>query len=153
MSGTSVGEVYRIDWIMAVPEGVNNVKLSSTTGTSVRKLEGAEADTVRTGLLHARPVCRLFIARAGRRSRSWSTWQRKGTVMVPGCFVRDVHGISAESGVAFYKGCSRRRKMLTAYHGGTRLECEKHGEDAGQPVYCVQVSLQELFWRQVSVFN
>lgn len=41
--------------------------------------------------------------------------------------------------------------MLTAYHGGTRLECEKHGEDAGQPVYCVQVSLQELFWHQVSV--
>ena len=169
MSGASVGEVYRIDWIMAVPEGVNNVKLSSTTGTSVRKLEGAEADTVRTGLA-ACPTSMSAVYRKSRQEKLDEEVSRanlslvehmakadvqqdayKGTVMVPGCFVRDVHGISAESGVAFYKGCSRCRKMLTAYHGGTRLECEKHGEDAGQPVYCVQVSLQELFWRQVSV--
>ena len=159
MATASKNGVYRLDWMMLIPEGPGNFKLTSGAGSSVQQQVGDVADAARRKLAVADDITSLSTTYGRSREEKLKEMFSGGSLttlhhimrlnpatgfysgrsmMIPTVFVKDIRGMNSDnSDSLWYLGCTQCKKQLQ--ENSTGLQCENHGPNAGKKVYGAQV--------------
>ena len=159
MSTGSKNGVYRLDWMMLIPEGSGNFKLTSGAGSSAKQQVGDVADASRGRLASAKDIKSMSATYGRSREEKLQGKFSAGSLttlhhimhlnpatgiysgksmMIPAVFVKDIRGMNNEnSDSLWYLGCTTCKKQLQ--ENASVLQCETHGPNAGKRVYGAQV--------------
>eukprot|EP00438_Fugacium_kawagutii_P007268 Skav211173 [mRNA] locus=scaffold1363:250458:252107:- [translate_table: standard] len=155
MATASKNGVYRLDWMMLIPEGPGKFKLTSGSGSVVQRIFGDEAEVVRGRLGVVENITSLSAVYGRSREEKLKEKFAGGSLttlhhimhldpasgsysgksmMIPSVFVKDIRGMNNENADSlWYLGCTTCKKQLQESH------CEVHGANAGKRVYGAQV--------------
>ena len=159
MATASKNGVYRLDWMMLIPEGPGKFKLTSGSGSLVQQQVGDVAETTRGKLAVAEDIKSLSTPYGRSREEklkqmfsggslttlhhimhldpSTGIYQGK-SMMIPAVFVKDIRGMNSDnSDSLWYLGCTTCKRQLQ--ENNSALTCEVHGPNAGKRVYGAQV--------------
>ena len=153
MKGAFKNGVFRLDWVMLIPEGSGKFKLTTGAGSNVTQIVGVDASAARAGLsenitslspiygrTHEEKMKQNFsvgslttLHHIMHLDASSGVYSGK-SMLIPAVFVKDIRSMNAEdSDNLWYLGCSNCKKQMTD------LNCEVHGANQGQKVFGVQV--------------
>ena len=160
MTSASKNGVFRLDWMMLIPDGPGKFKLTSGSGSSVQQQIGDVAEEIRQKLAVVDDIQSLSANYGKSREEklrqmfsvgslttlhhimhldlATGVYQGK-SMMIPAVFVKDIRGMNSEnSDSLWYLGCTQCKKQLQQDMTGGFM-CETHGTNAGKRVYGAQV--------------
>ena len=153
MQSASKNGVYRLDWVMLIPEGAGKFKLTTGAGSEVSQSFGEAATAARSNLSENTTSLSTVYGRTREEKLKQpfsagslttlhhimhlnpSTGVYSGkSMMIPAVFVKDIRSMNVdEPENLWYLGCTNCKKQLSD------SQCEVHGPNQGQKVYGVQV--------------
>ena len=159
MGAATVGQVYRLDWVLIKQESVGKYSLASVAATTVELQDGEAATAVQNdladpskmvsmstvyGQTHADKMKKQF-AQADLYSLEEIqalALMRPSVVLIPACHVLEARGMTAETPTrAWYTGCTQCKKQLES--AGGKMRCPTHGDNKGKKIYGGQLTLSD----------
>ena len=159
MASASKNGVFRLDWMMLIPDGPGKFKLTSGSGSAVQQQIGDVAEETRQKLAVVDGIQSLSASYGRSREEKLKQMFSVGSLttlhhimhldpatgvyqgrsmMIPAVFVKDIRGMNSDNSESlWYLGCTHCKKQLHEDKGS--LMCETHGANAGKRVYGAQV--------------
>ena len=159
MASASKNGVFRLDWMMLIPDGPGKFKLTSGSGSAVQQQIGDVAEEARQKLAVVDGIQSLSASYGRSREEKLKQMFSVGSLttlhhimhldpatgvyqgrsmMIPAVFVKDIRGMNSDNSESlWYLGCTHCKKQLHEDKGS--LMCEMHGANAGKRVYGAQV--------------
>ena len=159
MSAATVGQVYKVDWVLIKQDSVGKYSLVSVAATTVELQEGEAATAVQNdlaepskmvsmstvyGQTHADKMKQQFAQADLYSLEEIQALQLNGpsVVMIPACHVLEARGMTAEMpNRAWYTGCTQCKKQLES--AGDKMRCSTHGDNKGKKIYGGQLTLSD----------
>jgi len=155
MATASKNGVYRLDWMMLIPEGPGKFKLTSGSGSLVQQHVGDVAEATRGRPVITEDIQSLSTPYGRSREENLMQMFSGGSVtilhhimyldpstgiyqgksmMIPAVFVKDIRGMNNDnSDSLWYLGCTTYKRQLQG--NNSVLTCEVHRPNPGKKVY------------------